>query len=556
MDGNALLLWWLLGGLMLCLTLGEWEKVVRWVLLGWVTSTGLLWADQRASRPPMAQDPTWSQVVVSPQFVGSTEAERGSSMRGIWEAMDDRGCRFRIWMEAESPSKACFPQRAFVILHPIPHSDLADAFSFESYLKSSRVCSRAEFLSWEETEEHSRRSLDVQVREMAWRWRTWLASRFSGRGQGLILGMFAGDRKAVPREVREAFEHLGLAHLLAVSGYHVGLVAGPFLLLLRTQNRWLRRLSALGIALCSAFVMACGAPVSGIRAGVMVVLTWWLVVRGRRSDVWSAWGAAACFAVFRDVHVPNGLGAQLSFLATGSLLALGHRGSWWRVPLRAQMSTAFLTVPTFQILPWAFYPANLLAGPLMLLFGATVALGLLGPPSGIDIPIQMSQWIGDLAVGVDGRWKLWSDGRRWSGGAGRLLLLPLGAFWIIRLIPGQRRRSLLRFALCGSCISCVMLSAWKHVETRDDSLPLRLWSLKSRKPCALVTDGYGGVAWCAEGMQDQALHAASSLGLEGPVRVMPWHEADSLQKKWIQPPLQAWIHQNVSKMTSEPVPLE
>ena len=137
-----------------------------------------------------------------------------------------------------------------------------------------------------------------------------------------------------------------------------------------------------------------------------------------------------------------------------------------------------------------------------------------------------------------------------------MLLLPLGAFWVIRIIPGPPRRFLLRFALCTSCIVCVMMSAWRNAVKGDHPLPLRLWLLKAKNPCALVTDGYGGIGWCTEGMHEQAIHTASSLGLEGPVVVMPWNGADSLQKKWIQPPQQAWIHQKVSKMTSEPVPLE
>jgi ComEC/Rec2-related protein len=557
--GNRwMLLWLMLGGLMLCLPLWLWKKAVPWVIWGWLASAGLLKAKSSFSAPPFVQSPCLSQVLVSPTFLGSNQAEDGEGMRGIWEAMDGQGRRFRLWMEAEAPPVECYPLWAWVILHPIPQSDVADAFSFEAYLSSSQVRCRAEFLEWDPRHDPGakRHSLESHVRMLAGRWRRWLSARFSGQGKGLILGMFAGDRKAVPSEIRQAFEHLGLAHLLAVSGYHVGLVSGPFLLLLRAQNRWLKRMSFLGIVLCSAFVLACGAPVSGVRSWVMVVLAWWLVTRGRASDVWSAWGAAGCLAVLRDVHVPQGLGAQLSFLATGSLLALSHTRALWRVPLRAQMSTAFLTVPTFQTLPWAFYPANLLAGPMMFVFGATVALGLLGPPVCADIAMRVSQGLGDLAVGLDERWKLWSEGRRWAGASGRLLLLPLGAFWVIRMIPGHRRRPLLRFALCTSCIVCVMMSSWRNAVKSDHPLPFQLWLLKAKKPCTLVTDGYGGLGWCAEGMRDQAIHAATSLGLEGPVVVMPWRGADSLQKKWIQPPLQAWIHQKVSKMTSEPVPLE
>jgi len=558
LDNQWTHLWALLAGLLICLPLRLWKKAGPWVLFGWTSSAGLLFADEHSSRGPTSGSPIWTEVLVSPQFVESTHTNDDGQLRGIWEAMDPQGRRFRIWMATSASDDGGFPRWAWVNLHPLPRSDVSDAFSFEAYLISARVRCQAHFLKWSESAGLSSgsRSVEAHIRAAALRWRTWLKSRFSGRGQGLILGMFAGDRKAVPTDVRESFEHLGLAHLLAVSGYHVGLVAGPFLLLLRFQNRWLRRLSVLGVLIASAFVLSCGAPVSGIRSWLMVVLTWALMVRGRAADAWTAWGVAACLAVLRDVHVPLGVGAQLSFLATGSLLALTQVRSMWRVPLRAQMSTAFITVPSFQVLPWAFYPANLLAGPLMLGFGLLVAGGILGPPCLGEAALKFSQWLGNLAVGVDDRWTLWSEARRWSGASGQLLLFPLGMFWVLRLLPGRRRRSLLRFALCTTCILGVLQLTWEQSSSMGRTAKINFWMLKGKTPCAAVTDGYGGLGWCPAGNHQQVHHAATAFGLEGPVEVHPWNGLDIAPKKWIHPPFQVWIHQEVSKMSSEPVSLE
>jgi hypothetical protein len=80
--------------------------------------------------------------------------------------------------------------------------------------------------------------------------------------------------------------------------------------------------------------------------------------------------------------------------------------------------------------------------------------------------------------------------------------------------------------------------------------------LKGKTPCAAVTDGYGGLGWCPAGNHQQVHHAATAFGLEGPVEVHPWNGLDMAPKKRIQPPFQVWIHQEVSKMSSEPVSLE
>ena len=62
--------------------------------------------------------------------------------------------------------------------------------------------------------------------------------------------MFAGDKKSVSSEVQHALRHLGLSHLLAVSGYHVSLVSLVFFLLMQRQQRLLRWGSVLGLPAC------------------------------------------------------------------------------------------------------------------------------------------------------------------------------------------------------------------------------------------------------------------------------------------------------------------
>lgn len=43
---------------------------------------------------------------------------------------------------------------------------------------------------------------------------------------GLVRGMILGEREAVPPDAEEDFALLGLAHLLAISGLHVGVFVG------------------------------------------------------------------------------------------------------------------------------------------------------------------------------------------------------------------------------------------------------------------------------------------------------------------------------------------
>ena len=86
--------------------------------------------------------------------------------------------------------------------------------------------------------------------------------------------------------MKQAFQRLGIAHLLAVSGYHVGLVSSLFLLLLTTQHRWLKRLSLRAILLAESSWTWCSTrPYSGITAWMWVPLSMHWVIQACRGAV-------------------------------------------------------------------------------------------------------------------------------------------------------------------------------------------------------------------------------------------------------------------------------
>ena len=150
-------------------------------------------------------------------------------------------------------------------LRSIEASDWTASFDFGAYLRHADVTARGNVVGWGDAV--GMPTIDAGIEALGWRWRKHLAHHFGGDETGLVLGIFGGDKKAVSREIKEAFQKLGLAHLLAVSGYHVGLVAGLFLVLLRAQNRWVKRCSVVGVVVSLGFVHACGTPVSGIDPG-------------------------------------------------------------------------------------------------------------------------------------------------------------------------------------------------------------------------------------------------------------------------------------------------
>ncbi len=93
--------------------------------------------------------------------------------------------------------------------------------------------------------------------------------------------MLLGSRALMPEEDREAFRQLGIGHILSVSGFHVGVLAGALMLLLRLcRVRPKLRFACLTAALAAyAVLTGMNAPVT--RASLMYLMAEWGRLKGR-----------------------------------------------------------------------------------------------------------------------------------------------------------------------------------------------------------------------------------------------------------------------------------
>jgi competence protein ComEC len=237
-----------------------------------------------------------------------------------------------------------------------------------------------------------------------------------GPSHGLLLALALGDRRELAPELREAFARTGTAHLLAISGMHVGCFAGVLYLVVRPGLRSLplpldlRQAAvpdrvALLVALvgAAAYVVLAGAPVSGRRALVMLACVTAGGLIDRRAGGWNALAAAALLVAWTDPASVRAVGFQLSVASVAGLVATipsesesapGRLRRWARLPLRAAAASLVATVATAPLcaLTWGRVPVaglwvNLAAIPILgaltvppLLVGA--ALGAVHPVLG------------------------------------------------------------------------------------------------------------------------------------------------------------------------------
>ena len=156
-----------------------------------------------------------------------------------------------------------------------------------------------------------------------------LATAEPGDGLGLPLAraLVLGDSSAVPLRVLRGLRRLGLAHLLSVSGLHVGLVAGIALLLAGLLpdgvpgRAAIRRLAALAAVL--AYLLTVGPRPSLIRASAMVMLLVLALLAERPPAFANALALAAVGIALAHPSSVADLGFRLTFGATAGLILLG-----------------------------------------------------------------------------------------------------------------------------------------------------------------------------------------------------------------------------------------
>ncbi|MEL6583185.1 MAG: ComEC/Rec2 family competence protein [Pseudomonadota bacterium] len=239
-----------------------------------------------------------------------------------------------------------------------------------------------------------------------------IQSRMEGRTGAFAAAILVGDRANLPVDTLEALRASNLAHLLAISGLHMGLVSGFVFFALRKALALSPRISLTyntkKIAAVAAFFAALaflaisGASVATQRAFIMVTVVFGAVLLDRPPFTLRAVALAATLILLWRPESVLSAGFQMSFAATAALVATFEqlrRYAWWRDAERgfvsrfrpvlaliiASLVAGFATAPfgAFHFNQSASYGliANLLTVPVMSLFvmPAGVVAALLAP---------------------------------------------------------------------------------------------------------------------------------------------------------------------------------
>jgi len=209
----------------------------------------------------------------------------------------------------------------------------------------------------------------------------------------LAEALIMANRESLDTGLRQDFAASGLTHLLAISGSHVGVVAGVVLLLASVAGLRPGPASVVATATAGAYVLFLGAPAAAARAALQGFALLASRMTQRPADAVAVLAATALLLMALDPLVLLDIGFQLSFAGVFGLIAFRRAAlrilpsGWPRsvtAGLAATLAATFTTAPLvalhFGLISWISPLSNLIAGPIVALAVPALVLALAAHP--------------------------------------------------------------------------------------------------------------------------------------------------------------------------------
>lgn len=193
----------------------------------------------------------------------------------------------------------------------------------------------------------------------------------------LIAAVALGSKKALDKDLRDAYSVAGASHVLALSGLHLSILFSFLKIAFGRRPRWWKH--TLLIILIWLFVFLVGCPVSVCRAALMLTVYSLAGVMGRPRMSLNALSMALVVLLLADPLSIFDVGLQMSFIAVLAIIIsqqwinglcnpksklLGWLWQLMAVSVAAQLGTAPLAVFYFHRFPMLFLVTNIFVIPL------------------------------------------------------------------------------------------------------------------------------------------------------------------------------------------------
>ena len=229
-------------------------------------------------------------------------------------------------------------------------------------------------------------------------------SHLSKSTADFLKAIMMGDKTGLDEQTRMTFANGGMAHMLALSGLHIGILAG-FLILVMWPIRLVGHYKwGYVIALCFlwVYVALTGMFYSSVRACIMTTFAFIGIIAERKNFAGNALCSACMLILLVDPAALFDAGFQLSVVCVGALIAfasrlnpIGHRHH----PVLYNLSGALIATMVATFASWVLISYYFSQIPLMFLTSNFILLPLL--PLYLSLAVVFVVF---LSLGYEMRW--------------------------------------------------------------------------------------------------------------------------------------------------------
>ncbi|MBO2516146.1 MAG: DNA internalization-related competence protein ComEC/Rec2 [Clostridiales bacterium] len=323
-----------------------------------------------------------------------------------------------------------------------------------------------------------------------------------GEESALPAALLLGNRTDLPEETQAAFTNAGIAHLLAVSGLHVSLLAAALMLLLKPFHLppW-ARLTAVSVFLL-LYCAVVGFSASVVRASILTFIMLLSVVARRRTDPLTALSAAFIgILLIRPLDLfTNGFilsfSAVLGIILFGDLLTvlrpqrsriLGKVWDIWKTTLAAQFGVTIPVICCYHSISLIGFLINPLAcavmGILLPVYAVIYIIGWIWAGAGVFLGNIIGYVTGGFTWAVDKLSSLpFATVRTATPSVLIILLIAAGLFLLTRYAVFNKK---IRFPLAAACLAGALVLCF----TTGDSLLRYVQLSMGQADSAIIIDG-------------------------------------------------------------------
>jgi len=245
--------------------------------------------------------------------------------------------RVRVSMRASAdaprPGEAV---RLHATLMPPPEPVIPGGFDFARYYWFKGIGASGYVMGAVEALENAPRApWDLRLRAWIGTLRQDIAARVDavlpGDRAGVAKALVVGEKGGISETAKEALRVSGLAHVIAISGFHMALTAGALFWVIRAllglspslALRFpIKAWAAVGaLAIASIYLALSGAAVTAIRAYIMVAIIFGAIILNRPAISLRNLAIAAFLILLTMPQSLIDAGFQMSFAATAALIA-------------------------------------------------------------------------------------------------------------------------------------------------------------------------------------------------------------------------------------------